>query len=115
MIGASSSTPTSDHVPLEMYAKCSVVAGTATTADAVSWEATDDQPSVAIKPRIKRAGLNSKLEGKELIVGIGEFESMPAYQGAQGATNFRRSVENFRQSLTDNIVVFQVEPIIVRL
>ena len=38
--GRSSSTPTSDHVPQEMYAKSGYVAGTPTTADAVSCEAT---------------------------------------------------------------------------
>ena len=38
--GWSSSSPTSDHVPQEMYAKSSPTAGTATTADAVSCEPT---------------------------------------------------------------------------
>ncbi|MEG8035555.1 hypothetical protein QP157_09540 [Sphingomonas sp. LR61] len=38
--GASSSTPTSDQVPEEMYAKSGSVAGTATTAEAVSCEPT---------------------------------------------------------------------------
>src|ERR671913_2346194 len=38
--GLLASTPTSDQVPLEMYAKSSAFAGTATTAEAVSWEAT---------------------------------------------------------------------------
>ncbi len=39
--GASSSRPTSDQVPLEMYAKLSLVVGTVTTADAVSWPPTE--------------------------------------------------------------------------
>ena len=38
--GSVSSTPTSDHVPLETYANDEVSAGTATTADAVSCEPT---------------------------------------------------------------------------
>lgn len=38
--GWASSRPTSDQVPLAMYAKFGVVAGTPTTADAVSCEAT---------------------------------------------------------------------------
>ena len=38
--GSSSSSPTSDHVPEEMYAEGSPSAGTATTAEAVSCEPT---------------------------------------------------------------------------
>jgi hypothetical protein len=38
--GASSSSPTSDQVPDEMNAKSVPLAGTATTAEAVSWEPT---------------------------------------------------------------------------
>ncbi|CAM5435309.1 hypothetical protein SANTM175S_10631 [Streptomyces antimycoticus] len=38
--GASSSSPARDHVPVAMYAKSGVVAGTPTTADAVSCEPT---------------------------------------------------------------------------
>ena len=34
--GSGVSTPTSDQVPLEMYAKSSFLAGTATTSEAVS-------------------------------------------------------------------------------
>ena len=36
--GSGNSTPTRDQVPLEIYAKVSLSAGTATTAEAVSWE-----------------------------------------------------------------------------
>src|SRR3712207_9333008 len=40
MAGFGSSTPTRDQVPLEMYAKFSPSAGTATTAGAGSWGGT---------------------------------------------------------------------------
>ena len=54
--GSSSSIPTSDHVPLEIYAKLRFCAGTATTADAVSCDPTATTGSPARPPMSSRTG-----------------------------------------------------------
>jgi hypothetical protein len=54
--GASSSTPTSDQVPHEIYANCSDAAGTPTTADAVSCEPTATTSGLSGTPRSASTG-----------------------------------------------------------
>ncbi|GAB3932500.1 hypothetical protein GCM10027614_01800 [Micromonospora vulcania] len=54
--GASSSTPTSDQVPQEMYAKCAPVAGTPTTAEAVSCDPTATTAGSPGSPSSGRTG-----------------------------------------------------------